>query len=81
MNTTQKEAGLKNFLETIGKNLHTARKRRRLTLVTVARELKIKPTELEEIERGEGDWEVDLVAKLCSYYNVNPKEIICKEDV
>jgi transcriptional regulator with XRE-family HTH domain len=81
MNTTQKEVGLKNFLETIGKNLHAARKRRRLSLETVARELKIKPAVLQEIEGGEGDWEVNLVAKLCNYYNINPKEIICQEEV
>ena len=81
MTTTQKEAGLKNFLETIGKNLHAARKRRRLSIETVSRELRIKPTVLEEIEDGEGDWEVNLVAKLCNYYNMNPKEIICQAEV
>jgi transcriptional regulator with XRE-family HTH domain len=72
----EKDNGLKKFLETIGKNFRAIRIARKLHIETVARELKISPSSVERMEKGDHDWEVDLIVRLCNYYNVTPKDVI-----
>jgi transcriptional regulator with XRE-family HTH domain len=69
---------LKEFLKTVGMNLHAIRVAQKKDIKTVAKAMEIQPAMLDEIEKGECNWDVELIGRLCSYYNVTPADIATK---
>jgi transcriptional regulator with XRE-family HTH domain len=74
--------GLKRFLQTMGANLHTLRMRNGDDIETVAEIMKVAPSLLRRIERGDlDDVEIDLIQRLSLYYNVSPKAVATEHGI
>lgn len=70
------EIGYQKFIKTIGTNLRIIRESKKLDLVTVAKATGIDPDMLDAIERGECNYEIELLPRLCNYYQVFVKDIV-----
>jgi predicted transcriptional regulator len=79
--TITNDEGFKKFLQVIGTNLRDAREKQNLKINTVAKAMKISGDQLDQIEKGQIDWEVDLIGRLCLYYKVSVKDIATDNQV
>lgn len=70
------DEGFEKFLQTIGAGLRKAREANGYSLQTVAAALKIPDDQLDLIEQGKLNWEVNVIASLCDYYNVSIKQLL-----
>lgn len=73
--TITNDEGFKKFLQVIGTNLRDAREKQNLKIDTVAKAMKISGDQLDQIEKGQLDWEVKLLGRMCEYYKVSVKDI------
>jgi DNA-binding XRE family transcriptional regulator len=69
------DEGFKSFLQTIGAGLRKAREANGYRTQTVADALEITEGELDLIEQGKLDWEVNIIASLCDYYDITVKQL------
>lgn len=65
----------------IATRLWRLRMKRKLKLETVAREVNISPGILRKVESGHYNFTLDILFRLCEYYQVNPDEVFTGHSV
>jgi transcriptional regulator with XRE-family HTH domain len=65
-----------NSLVNIGRKLKTSRVKKKLTLESAARAFRISVSRLDAIERGEKNYNLSLLVKMCEYYEVSVFEVV-----
>jgi transcriptional regulator with XRE-family HTH domain len=60
----------------IGRKLKTSRVKKKITLETAARAFRISVIRLDAIERGEKNYNLSLLVKMCEYYNVSVLDVV-----
>jgi DNA-binding XRE family transcriptional regulator len=63
-------------LRSIGRKLLMHRVAQNLTREMAAQAINISPKRLEAIERGETNYNLTLLVKMCEYYNVNILDVV-----
>jgi transcriptional regulator with XRE-family HTH domain len=63
-------------LSKIGRKLKTTRLKKKLTLESAARAFHISVTRLDAIERGEKNYNLSLLVKMCEYYEVSVHDVV-----
>lgn len=63
------------FLQTIATNLHAARVSKNLSIGAVAKAVKTSPATLRRIEKGEHNLRIQLLSRLCTFYNISAGEV------
>jgi transcriptional regulator with XRE-family HTH domain len=69
-------AYVKSQVAKIGRKLSAARIQKNIAPDTVARDLRMSVSRLEAIERGEKNYSLELLVRMCDYYEVNVLEIV-----
>jgi transcriptional regulator with XRE-family HTH domain len=69
-----KSRDARKFLKAVGARFHSLRKKHESELQTVAKAVGISPALLVRIERGDYDMYLDLLFKLCYYYEITPHD-------
>ena len=64
----------KKFLKAVGNKFYSLRKEQKKEVESVAEIIKISPTLLIRIERGDYDMYLDLLLELCDYYEIAPHD-------
>jgi transcriptional regulator with XRE-family HTH domain len=74
----KRQPELKHFkvLSTIGRRLKSVRKSRNIAPATASRFLRMSVSRLEAIERGEKNYSLELLVRMCDYYEVSVFEIV-----
>jgi transcriptional regulator with XRE-family HTH domain len=74
----KRQPELKHFkaLFLIGKKLKAVRNSRSITPEIASRFLRVSIVRLEAIERGEKNYSLELLVRMCDYYEVNVLEIV-----
>lgn len=65
------KSNFQKFLQTLATNLHNTRVSKNLSISTVAKAVKASPATLRRIERGEHNVRIELLGRLCKFYNVS----------
>ncbi len=63
-------------METVGKQIRELRRRNKFTLSRVSKELRIDPSVLSKIERGERNASRKLIIELATLFNVDQEELL-----
>ncbi len=72
-----------DYSETTGGRLRTLRKDRKLSVLTVSMAVSMDPNDLSAIERNRKRMSINVLKKLCRFYDVSADYILCldvKED-
>lgn len=81
MNTTiATEERFEKFMKTVGSGLRNVREAQQHDLHTVAEAMEIPDEQLDLVEQGKFNWEVELIARLCNYYKVTVEEMLASSD-
>jgi transcriptional regulator with XRE-family HTH domain len=65
-----------NSLVSIGRKLKTSRVEKKITLEVAARDFRISVARLDAIERGEKNYNLSLLVKMCEYYEVSVLDVV-----
>lgn len=74
------DEGFEKFMQTVGSGLRHVRKSQQREIHTVAAAMEISDEQLDLMEQGKFNWEVELIARLCNYYDVTVKELLAYGD-
>ncbi|MBT1697155.1 helix-turn-helix domain-containing protein [Fulvivirgaceae bacterium PWU4] len=74
------DEGCEKFLQTVGSGLRNIREAKQQDLHTVAEAMEIPDEQLNLVEQGKFNWEVELIARLCNYYEVTVEEMLASSD-
>ncbi|MBT1696069.1 helix-turn-helix domain-containing protein [Fulvivirgaceae bacterium PWU4] len=70
------DQGFEKFMQNVGSGLRHVREAQKRDIHTVAEAVAIPHEQLDLIEQGKFNWEVQLIARLCNYYEVTVKEVM-----
>lgn len=74
-----KNPNFQKFLQTLASNLHNTRVSKKLSISTVAKAVKTSPVTLRRIERGEHNLRLELLGRLCQFYNVSAGDMATEQ--
>lgn len=81
MNTTiATDERFEKFMQTVGSGLRNVRETQQQDLHIVAEAMEIPDEQLDLVEQGKFNWEVELIARLCNYYEVTVEEMLACSD-
>ena len=63
-------------LQTLGEKLYALRMARNESLRTVGKKVKMSPSLLSKMEKGQQNFRLSTLFKICIYYQVEPRDII-----
>lgn len=67
----KKQSDAKKWIRSVGANFHALRVAQKKDIETVAEAVKISPSLLKKIEKGQYDMELALYGALCYHYGVS----------
>lgn len=79
-NSSAIDEGCEKFMQTVGSGLRNVREAQQLDLHTVAEAMEIPDDQLDLVEQGKFNWEVELIARLCNYYEVTVEEMLASSN-
>jgi transcriptional regulator with XRE-family HTH domain len=67
---------LDNRLKLVGRRLRSIREAKNVSVENASRSLRISASRLQAIEKGEKDYSLALLVRICNYYDVSILDVV-----